>query len=589
MSFNRYYEKEMVALRELGREFAEANPALAPFFHTPGRDPDVERILEGFAFLTGRLRQKLDDELPEITHALFNLLWPNYLRPLPACSVIQFTPPEGLSGTALVPRGTMVQSDPVEGTPCVFRTAYDTEVLPLELKELSFLTREGEAVMSLRFRALGTTPDKLDLTRLRLFLMGEPSVVHTLYYCLVRKTRRVRLRLTDAVAAEIPLTDLGPECLRPVGFGHDEYIYPYPPNSFAGYRILQEYCCFPEKFQFVELSGLERGFGKERLAGVDPGDEFSVQFVLEDLPANFEAFSTTNIRLFCTPVVNLFPKQSSPLTLDHKQTEYRIVPDPRQPYHYATYSVEKVESWEHGGKDDREYRPFESFEHADGGGDSAYYRLRIQPSVRDESIETYISIVRAGRDDPPPQTATISLDLVCTNRMLPLRLGVGDICRALDDGQAAVPFRNIIPVTPPYAPPLEGDTLWRLLSNMALNYLPLTNIKALKGILSTYDFRAVHDSRRAKVLARTLEAMVDIRTRETDRIYNGLPLRGARTELTLDLRKFSCEGDMFLFASVLNEFLALYATVNSFHQLIVQEAKSGERYVWPARLGEQTL
>lgn len=142
-----------------------------------------------------------------------------------------------------------------------------------------------------------------------------------------------------------------------MGFAHDEGIYPYPPNSFAGYRILQEYFCFPEKFHFIDIIGLERGLHKERLKSVGECREFSLHFVLEDLPANFETFCKDNIRLFCTPVVNLFPKQASPLTLDHKQSEYRIVPDPRLPYHYSTHSVEKVESWEAGGKGYRQYQP----------------------------------------------------------------------------------------------------------------------------------------------------------------------------------------------------------------------------------------
>lgn len=587
MSFNSYYEKELVALRALGREFAETNPALAPFFNTPGRDPDVERILEGFAFLTGRLRQKLDDELPEITYGLFNLLWPNYLRPLPACSVIQFQPPKALSKAAFIPKDTMVQSNPVEDTPCVFRTAYDTEVLPLELTALSFQTRDGEAVMSLRFRSESSTLDTLALRRLRLFLTGETIIVHTLYYVLLRKLRGIRLFATDETRKEIRLAELEPK-VRPVGFGHDEQVYPYPPNSFAGYRILQEYFCFPEKYHFLDILNLEEGFSETALGAAASCHEFSLHFVLDELPANFEAFDKDNIRLFCTPVVNLFPKQASPLTWEHRQTECRIVPDPRLPFHFAVHSVRKVESWEPGNKGYREYQPFESFEHRRGGSGAAYYRLRVQPAVKDESVETYISLVTED-DGELPQNTTISLELMCTNRMLPTRLGVGDICRPMDKGGTAIPFSNIIPVTPPFAPPLEGDTLWRLLSNMSLNYLPLTNISALRGIVATYDFRAEHDSRRARVLERVLNGMLSIRTQETDRIYKGLSLRGACTELVLSQRQFSCEGDMFLFASALNEFLALYGTVNSFHQLTVREEKSGERYQWPARLGEQIL
>lgn len=586
MSVNRYYEKELIALRTLGQEFADSNPALAPFFNTPGKDPDVERILEGVAFLTGRLREKLDDELPEITHALFNLLWPNYLRPLPACSVIQFLPPQGLSGSAVIPRDFTVQSEPVNGTPCLFRTAYETEVLPLELTDLAFVTKDGEAVMLLRFRSDELSLDQLTPQRLRIFLTGETTVVHTLYYLLVRKLRCLRVHAFDDAGREIRLAEQEPH-IRPVGFAHDEFVYPYPPNSFAGYRILQEYFCFPEKFHFLDIE-LGDALSQERLSLVENCREFTLQCVLEDLPPNFESYSRNNIRLFCTPVVNLFPRSASPLTWDHRQTEYRIMPDPRYPYHYAVHSVSHVESWGTANKEHRVYQPFESFEHRRSGGKAAYYRLRVQPSPSDESVETYISLV-AEDDEALPQNTTVSMDLMCTNRMLPLQLGVGDICRPTDTGDAAIPFRNIIPVTPPFAPPLEGDTLWRLLSNMALNYLPLTNINALRGIVATYDFRALHDRRRARVLEKVLEGMSDIRMRETDRIYEGLPLRGAVTELTLAQRGFSCEGDMFLFASALNEFLALYATVNSFHQLVVREEKSGERYIWPPRLGKQTL
>lgn len=590
MSFNRYYEREMVALRELGREFAERNPALAAFLATPGRDPDVERILEGFSFLSGRLWQKLDDELPEITHGLFNLLWPHYLRPIPAGTVIQFRPTANLSKAGNVKKGTRLESDPVEDTRCIFTTTYDTEILPIELTGLSFITKHGEAVMALDFRSIGTPLDNVPLKSLRFFLTGESAVVHTLYHSLVRKVKSLRLLMYDHDRREHLLDELGPEHIEPVGFAPDEALYPYPPNAFPGYRILQEYFCFPEKFHFVELSGLERGFSREKTALAGKKDEFSLHVVLHSLPENFENFKAANIRLFCTPAVNLFQKSATPISLDHKQTEYRIVPDPRLPYHFSTHSVLKVESWSHEWKGDREFKAFESFEHVgDEQGAGAYYRLRIRPSVNDDCIETYISIVDGGKAAEAFLTQTISLELLCTNRLLPLSLGVGDISTLADSTDEAVDFKNIIPVTPPYTPPLEGDILWRLLSNMAMNYIPLTNLEAMKGIVATYDFRAVHDSRRARALSNTLQGMTGISTEETDRIYRGLPMRGSRTQLVLNHRKFSCEGEMFLFASVLNEFLALYATVNSFHQLAVREEKSGEEYLWPARLGSRRL
>ena len=124
MSFNRYYQGELSALRQLGRRFCERNPALAPFLGDAGQDPDVERLLEGFAFLTGRLRQKLDDQLPELSHSLMHLLWPNYMRPLPSFSMLQFDPLKR-TGPAI-----RVERDTVFGKSTLFRNTDHKVFLP---------------------------------------------------------------------------------------------------------------------------------------------------------------------------------------------------------------------------------------------------------------------------------------------------------------------------------------------------------------------------------------------------------------------------------------------------------------------------
>ena len=588
MSLNRYYEKELVALRMLGKEYAERNPALAPFLDTPGRDPDVERILESFAFLSGRLRQKLEDELPEITHALFNLLWPNYLRPVPSCSVIKYMPTVNTSATALIPKNTLVESEPVEDTRCRFKTVYDVEIQPLQITNLSFIAREGKAIMQIHFGLINSSLENLALNALTFFLNGEPAITHTLYLYLVRKARSISVVAASKTGAEHTLAVLEPQSLSPLGFGDDEALFPYPPNSFPGYRILQEYFCFPEKYHFVRLGGLQAAFNRATLSRVEGSPEtFHIDFLFDDLPGNFESFSKDNIHLFCTPVVNIFPKSATPLTFDHKENEYRIVPDPTMPYSFSTYSVEKVTSRSSSNVATRTYKAFESFDHiGENNEHAAYYRLRIRPAVKDQSIETWISIVRADKShQDPDEIETLSLELLCTNRLLPGKLRVGDIRLMAEKTSNAVDFRNIIPVTPPYMPPIEGDILWKLLSNMSLNYIPLTNIKALRAILNTYDFRALHDHRRAKVLEQSLLGMISITSEETDRLYRSLPIRGLETLLILEEKRFSCEGEMVLFASVLNEFFALYATVNSFHKLTVQESGSGKSYEWPARLG----
>lgn len=587
-SFNRYYLDELVSLRELGREYSRSNPALAPFFDTPQRDPDVERILEGVAFLCGRLRQKLDDELPEITHALFSLLWPNYLRTIPSCSIVRYEPAANLTWAVTIPRGTMVESVEVEGTKCLFRTVYQTQVLPVRLRAQSVFEHDGQIILALRFGVLGATLENIPLSALRLFFTGEPAIAHSLYYTLTRSVREIRFLLPGEAGEHLCVHALPPAMIRPVGFREEEGLYPYPANTFPGYRIIQEYFCFNEKFLFAEISGLDACVAAGgKAAGAD---EFTLHFVLSEFPEHYEAWRLDNVQLFCTPVVNLFSMDSTPLTVDHRQSEYRIVPDPRLPYHYAVYSVERVRSWGGNGKLRREYRAFESFEHGSSPDvDAAYYRLRLKPSLNDESTETYISIVHSQASPAALGEEILSLELTCTNRLLPARLAVGDINTHADDTPDTVTLGNITPVTPPYTPPLEGDLLWRLISNMSLNYLPLNNVHALRALIASYDFRALHDRNRARVLDKMLGGMTDVASEETDRIYQGLPVRGAVTRMTLDRGGFSCEGDMYLFASVMNEFLALYATVNSFHQLVVVDGKRGEEYQWPARLGRRLI
>lgn len=265
MSFNHYYQSELTALRQLGRRFAERSPALAPFLGQAGRDPDVERLLEGFAFLTGRLRQKLDDELPELSHSLMQLLWPNYMRPLPAFSILQFDPLKR-SGPALrVERDTPVESVPVDDVRCRFRTCYPTEVLPLDLAALTYSVKGDGSLLSLRLEMSADGHlGELELSRLRLHFAGERYISQMLYLSLLRNLEGIELIPLDGAGKPIngvsgqPMAFKMPgDRVQPVGFAEEEALIPYPLNTFRGYRYLQEYFAFQDKFLFVDINGLD--------------------------------------------------------------------------------------------------------------------------------------------------------------------------------------------------------------------------------------------------------------------------------------------------------------------------------------------
>lgn len=594
MSFNLYYQSELSALRQLGRQFADRNPALAPFLGRPGVDPDVERLLEGFAFLTGRLRQKLDDELPELTHSLMQLLWPNYMRPFPAMSMLQFKPLTQPGQGVTVDRGTAVESDPIEGTACRFRTCYSTHVYPLGMSALECAPM-GEGVqvdLHLNMTADGHIGD-LQLTRLRLHLAGERYIAHMLYLGLLRQLTSLKVKLTDgsgrfiadARGALIELS-LPVDRVCPVGFAEDEALVPYPLNTFRGYRFLQEYFTFQEKFLFVDILGFEllEGLSRETLEQAR-GMVISLNIASADLQQLRPA--AENIQLYCTPIVNLFEQDAVPVRLDGRQDDYLLMPGGYRPEHCTVYSVDKVTGWRPGALGYQDYVLFESFEH-DASFDvpqaCPYYSVRQRSAAGQDDLQTFLSF--SARDIE--QHETVSIELTCTNNNLPSQLPAGAIRHFAESAPNFLTFANLTPATPTYAPPVNRDFLWKLISNMSLNYLSLANVEALKVILETYDLPRHYDTQAEKISRRLLKGLKSIGHRPADRLFRGLPVRGVRTELVIDPDEFPGQGSLFLFASVLNEFFALYVSLNSFHQLQVQSTK-GEVYEWTPRMGQQPL
>lgn len=595
MSFNHYYQSELSALRHLGTRFAEHNPALAPFLGQSGRDPDVERLLEGFAFLTGRLRQKLDDGIPELTQSLMHLLWPNYMRPLPAFSMLQFDPLSRPGKAVHVPRGTPVESHPVDGVPCQFRTTSAIDVHPLALTAVDF-AQQGDGAR-LAIRAQMTTQGhigELALSSLRVHLAGERYVAQWLYYAMLAQARALVVilldesgrPLEDAHGAPLGPTALPLDALTAAGFTEQDALVPYPLNTFRGYRFLQEYFVFQEKFLFVDVNGLsilqqQPSDVLERARGIE------LRFSLSKVGSQRIRPSLENVRLYCTPVANLFSHDAVPIRLDGRQDRYLVRPAEWEAPKCGVFSVDGVTGWRPGGKGYEAYVPFESFEHdhsSDGSSPRPHYSVRQQAAVTGDGLETYLCFgARSGSGQE-----TLSVELTCTNQDLPRRLRLGDICVPAEGTPEFLNFRNITTPTASYAPPLHKDYLWKLVSNMSLNYLSLANVEALKVILETYDLPRYYDPHAERVSKRLLDGLEAIRHQQADRLYRGLPIRGIRTTLIMNPESYLGEADLYLFASVLNEFFALYASLNSYHELQVKSTH-GEVYAWTPRMGQQPL
>ena len=591
---NSYYQDELRYLREVGPEFARANPEICRLLADRGSDPDVERVLEGVAFLCGRIRQKLDDELPELTANIMSLLWPHYLRPIPSMTILELLPEiEAMQAPFLVGAGTEFASQSIDGTRCRYRSCWPEKLRPWTVENVHLETEAARPVrLVIRLQTSAKAPlDQLELDSIRFHLAGDARTAFTLYLLLCAHVEQITVS-GGSSAHNRPEVVLGPENVGPTGLDRAETVLPYPAHSFPGYRLLQEYFAFKERFLFVAFRGVDRAVRELELENTL---ELAVTFNrrLESLPL----VARENVRVHCVPIVNLFPHTADPIRVQHDRTQYLVQPaksgvaDRR---HLEVYSVDQVVGLVHAeGLESREYEPFYSFRHVATGDarEARYYQTHLVPNILGKGpglgTDTYLSFVAGGLGGTMPPEETISVETTCTNRNLPGSLRAGDICEPTDTSPPACRFRNLLKPTATIAPPLGKALHWRLISHMSLNYVSLTDAEHFRELLRVYDFQSEHDAQRALAHQRMLDGIIRVGSGFHERLIRGAPVRGTKIEMELNEDHFAGEGDAYLFATILDRFMGLYVTLNAYAQLVVRFTRSGQVYSFPPRWGEQ--
>lgn len=604
-----YYERELSYMRRLGAEFAEKYPKIAARLvleRDKCEDPHVERMLEGFAFLAARLHLRLDDDFPEITEGLLSVVYPHYLRPIPSMSVVEFQmdPDQGKLSTGVrVDRHAMLYSRPVQGTPCKFRTCYETTLWPLTVAAAEWKTpdrlqpalrTDAVGVVRLELRCLpDVTFDKLELDRLRFYLNGESNLVYTLYELLSSRCHEIVLRDPAPNSRRKPIV-LGPEALRPVGFAEQEAMLPYPRRSFAGYRLLQEYFSFPEKFLFLDLTGLEA------LAAGGFSERAEVLILLSDFERHDRreiletGVSPRTFRLGCTPVINLFQQTAEPILLTQTKYEYPIVPDARRQQYMEVFSVDEVTSAATQTSELVQYEPFYSYRHTDVHRTQQTFwsaRRRVATWRQDDGSDVYLTLVDLSGRPVQPNVEAITARLTCSNRDLPSRLPFGSESGdfELENGGPIRIVTALIKPTESLPPPLGRGLLWRLISQLSLNYLSLVDEgrDALQEILRLHNFSdSVFAERRIQGIAAVQSEPHFARVLSD----NGISFaRGRRVRVEFDEEHY-VGGGVYLFASVLERFLGQYVSLNSFSQLVAATRQRKEvLQEWPPRAGQKIL
>ena len=603
-----YYERELTYLRRMGAEFAERYPKVASRLllePTKCEDPHVERLLEGVAFLAARVHHKLDDDFPELSESLLGVAYPQFVRPIPSMSVVEFQldPEQGKLMTGLrIPRGSMLFSRPVDGVPCKFQSCFDTTLWPLSLTAATWTTpdrlqpavRASDAVAALRLE-IRCFPDvtfrQLELSSLRLYLNGEGNLSSTLYELLCNNCVRILVREPGRSSRTITLP---PTALRAVGFAEDEGMLPYPRRALVAYRLLQEYFTFPAKFFFLDLDIFEA------VSAAGFGDAAEVLFLIspfersERRPMLETDIDQRTLRLGCTPIVNLFSQASEPVLLSDRRSEHLVVADARRRATTQIFSIDDVMGVTAESGRTVRFEPLYAHRHrSDRAGAQVYWHAMRRPSGwrGDGATDLHITLVDRSGGAAYPDLDAVTAKLTCFNGDLPSRLPFGNESGdfELQDGG---PLRSIVALlkpTPVVHPPLGRPQLWRLVSQLSLNHLSLVGDgpEALQEILRLHNFA---DSMPAE---RQIQGIVGVRSEPcfarvmTDQ---GLTFaRGRRVELELDEEQFT-GGGAYLFANVLEHFLGLYASLNSFSILHARtRQRRGPLREWAPRSGWKPL
>ncbi|MDL2398821.1 type VI secretion system baseplate subunit TssF [Rhizobium mayense] len=578
MSVNSYYRDELSYLREMGSLFAKANPRLSAYLAKEASDPDVERLLEGFSFLVGRLRQRLDAEMPELALTLLQLVWPHYLRPVPPITTVQFRFAEGASGASMkVPRGTQVQTKPLGGESVVFSTSYDLSVLPLDITGVDLDNRKNTARLTLNFeRIAGNGLQAIAEAPLTIFFNShrDAAVARQLYLFFMEKVQRVYFTPKGGEPVAVPVR------IEPLGFSADEATLPYPQGSFDGFRVMQEYFSCPEKFMYARLHGLER-FASQQTAG------FSLSFDMTQRFPEASRLTTDQFALNTSPAVNLFSVEGQALMISHDRSEYPV----RATGGFEKRSVHAVESvvgWVQGSGRRVDYEAFESFRHdpANEGTAKLYYRTQVRPAILGNGVDHYLSFVTRLDEIGRPETETVSMKLLCSNGPLALQHGIGSVNQPTSSTPPKLDFSNITPILGEVPPPLEDNILWTLIANLARNFASLIDVDALRTVVGAYDFRANADKQAAQQRDLLLQSFRSFERRGIDIMRRGRPTRAYELALTVSESQMGGEGEMYLFGTILDQFLKSYASINSLHRFSVRGLDTNTTYKWTPKWGE---
>ena len=614
MSIQKYFEREYNFLQVAGEEFAKKHPSLGSRLHMSERerkDPFVERLFEGFAFLAGRIHERLDDEFPEIAGGLLEILFPQLLKPFPSCCILQAKHKHGtINSQITINRGSEIQtqtgkykvrykvySGPLEKSRItekeepaefIFRTTQDLIVRPLKIEDVKIEeSSKGTSSMILKLQPdRNVNYEALGMSNFQIFIHGAASIKYNLHFYLSNYVSSISVReLTDNKATFVQIEDAQiavPEfSMQSLDEDKDYSILPFSKQTFYGYRLLQEYFAYPEKFFFFNIEGLEKFRGSNDSNAFEIKIDFQRKLPKEKYP------SINNIILHCTPIVNLFSRSSEEVVVSQRLPEYYIIPDLDRRKSREIYSVDKVIGVSENKFEQYKYIPITSQDILDSSDPEYNYKRfysTFRRKLQSDMTETFIRLFGPSMDQETFPKETLSIESTMSNGFLPSAyLEIGSIKEPLDF-PAGIEASNITKPAEELECPDRQNYLWSLIAHLSAGYSSLAESEALKSILNLYNWTKTHNNPNKK----RIDGIKKIHEPKIiNKIIDQSIIRGIEFHIEVDPREFEHgEGDIYLMGTVLKNFLSQYVTINTYIILIISELGTGKQYSWQPKAGE---
>ncbi len=574
--FKDIYKRELHSIKQTSKEFGENNPTIAPMLREESSDPDVERLLEGFAYVSAQIQEIIDDQIPEFSGGLIKKFFPQYLRPLPSSTIMEFSPRSKLPESLIVKKGTYFNSIAVSGTVCKFKSTKDCRVDPVSISKIGLIENVGQKrYIEIDFKISSNFKiSKWFANDLNLHLGDDQTEATQLYYLLLRGVELVTVEI-DGQEQTLPN-----DVISAGGCDMDDGILPYPGNADISYRILQEYFLMPEKYLYINIANLSS------LNTVSESQEVKLKFILKNDVTKLPQLAEQSFILHTVTAVNIFDYDAKPIEVSGFDYRYPIYPDTKESNHFPIYAVKHVQSYQQGVVKPKQYYSIDDMNSANI--DKSCFDITNRFSNNSVGMEFYISILN-GEEQINDGEETLSIDLECSNGNLPEHLSVGEISAASNNSSSLLNFKNIYAPTVYKNQPEDDDWMWRLQSMLSLNYLSIANAENLRSFLEFYLFLNKGEHTSSNRFHTQIFSIEDVQVMDSERMVAGVSIRGYKIQVKLQMNKFSSKGSVFLFGSILDKFFAMYSTINTFTALELVDVASGERIGWLPKVNNQLL